>query len=171
MHTDDKIVNRVADSGLILINLEDYIPSGEIILFDIKQALWKDQILKEKHFREFLSVHNWEEYKKKHVVVSCSIDAIIPTWAYMLTFLCLTPYAENILFGSIDEMRLFLFRKKIAEIDYSKYKDKRILIKGCGSSPVPISAFTELTKLLMPFAKSIMYGEACSTVPLYKSKD
>lgn len=127
-------------------------------------------VLKEKEFREFVKTNNWSEYKDKLVGVVCSSDAIVPTWAYMLITLALEPYAKRIFFGDLQEVDTLLFAEKLSQLDLTQYKGARLVIKGCGEKQVPINAFIQLTALLKPIAKSIMYGEPCSTVPLYKAK-
>lgn len=165
----DEIINKVANSGLITIDLEELYPQGERILFDIKPLLFQELILKEKDFRDFIKQHDWSQYQDKFVAITCTADAIVPTWAYMLVSIALESYAKKIVFGSLDTLESILFNDALSSITYSDYKDKRVVIKGCSSLPVPINAYVALVKGLKPFAKSIMYGEPCSTVPLYKA--
>ncbi len=165
---ENEIVNKVAQSGLITINLEDYYSKGERVLFDIKDLLFQGLILREKDIREFVEKENWSRYQNKFVAIVCSVDAVIPTWAYMLLTVHLEPFAKKIVFGSLEILEINLFAESLSKIKIDDYKDARIVIKGCGKLPVPTFAFVELTKLLRPVAKSIMYGEPCSTVPLYK---
>jgi hypothetical protein len=165
----DEIVNKVAGSGIVSIDLEEFFIPGERVLFDIKPHLFQELILKEKDFREFVKTNDWSVYRGKFVGITCTAEAVVPTWAYMLLTLALEPFAERVFFGNLEEMENILFSEKISEIDPSKYKDARIVIKGCGEKPVPINAYVQITALLKPFAKSIMYGEPCSTVPLYKA--
>ena len=164
----DEIINKVENSGLVTINLEEFYPAGERVLLDIKPLLFQELILKEKDFREFIKNEDWTKYKNKFVAVTCTNDAIVPTWAFMLLSLALEPQAKKIVFGSIEQLEIILFEEALNKMDCSKYKDARIVIKGCGNKPVPINAFVKLATILKPFAKSIMYGEPCSTVPLYK---
>lgn len=166
----NEIINKVSQSGLITIDLEEFYPKGERILFDIKDLLFQGQIVREKDFREFVKTHTWADYKDKYVAIICSADAIVPTWAYMLIATQLEPYAKKIVFGNLETLETLLFDKILSEINPNDYKDARIVIKGCGTLPIPIAAFVELTKILRPVAKSIMYGEPCSTVPIYKKK-
>ena len=166
-----EIINKVAGSGIIGIDLEEFYTEGERVLFDIKPHLFMEQILKEKDFREFIKTNNWSVYKDKIVAIVCSADAIIPTWAYMLITLALEPFTKKVFFGTLIELENILFAEKLATINPEIYKDARIVIKGCGEKHVPTNAFVQLTLLLKPFAKSIMYGEPCSTVPLYKAKN
>lgn len=165
----DEIVNKVANSGLITIDLEEFYPKGERVLFDIKPLLFQELILKEKDFREFIKLHDWAIYKNKFIAITCSADAIVPTWAFMLLSLALEPFAKKIVFGNLEILETILFNEVLLKFNYSEFQDKRIVIKGCGNLPVSINAYVELVRGLKPFAKSIMYGEPCSTVPLYKA--
>ncbi len=163
-----EIINKVAQSGLITIDLEDlYIP-GDRVLFDIKGWLFEELILKEKDFREKLKTHNWEDYKDKFVALTCTADAIVPTWAYMLIVTHLKPFAKKILFGDLEKLEEELYSEAISKLDIEQFKDQRIVIKGCSKIAVPVSAYVRLTDMLRPVVKSIMYGEPCSTVPVYK---
>ena len=166
----EEIINKVAQSGLITIDLEEYYEHGERILIDIKDQLFQGVILREKDFREYLKNENWEKYRDKFVAIHCSADAIIPTWAYMLLAIHLEPFAKKIVYGNLEALETTLYNEKLAGIPIERYRDARIVIKGCGNLPVPKSAYVELTRMLRPVAKSIMYGEPCSTVPLYKKK-
>jgi hypothetical protein len=163
-------VNKVAESGLITLDLEKYIPTEETAVFDLKDFLFMGMILKEKDFREALKKQDWEKYRNKNVAVTCSADAIIPVWAYMLTISYLQPGAKEIILGNEKDLYKTLFIKNIASIDPSEFTDKRVVIKGCGETPIDDFAYAEATKLLLPVAKSIMYGEPCSTVPVFKKK-
>lgn len=165
----DEIINKVANSGLITIDLEEFYPEEERVLLDIKPLLFQELILKEKDFRDFIKNEDWSKYRNKLVAITCSNDAIVPTWAYMLLSLALEPYAKKIVFGNLNELETIVFEEALSKIDFSQYKDLRIVIKGCSGKPVPTNAFVKLTAALKPFAKSIMYGEPCSTVPLYKA--
>lgn len=165
---EEEIINRVAKSGIITLNLEDYYVEGERVAYDIKQNLWQEIALKEKDFREFIKTNDWSVYKDKLVAIHCSVDAIIPTWAYMLLSIAIQPFAKRVFFGSLETMNQVLYEEQLNQIDFSQYEDVRIVIKGCGDKAVPESAYVSLTNKLLPFAKAIMYGEPCSTVPLYK---
>jgi len=165
----DEIINKVANSGLITIDLEEFFPKGERVLFDIKPFLFHELILREKDFRDQIKQHNWAQYQDAYVALTCTADAIVPTWAYMLLTLALKPYAKKVIFGTLDALEVVLFDEALAKIPFEDYKDKRIVIKGCGNLPVSVHAYVSLTEGLKPFAKSIMYGEPCSTVPLYKA--
>jgi len=166
--TTDTIINKVQQSGLITIDLEDYFHSGEKVLFDIKDYLYEGIILKEKDFRAFLKEHNWEQYSGKNVAITCSVDAIIPTWAHMVVTTKLQPYANLIVFGSLKDLHAKIFSDAITKINAADYTQAKVVIKGCGKLEVPVSAYVELTNKLLPAVSSIMYGEPCSTVPVYK---
>lgn len=164
-----EIVNRVAKSGLITLNLEEFYPEGERLLYDIKENLWEGIALKEKDFRAFVKQHDWSQYQGKFVALHCSVDAIVPTWAYMLLATKLEPHAKKVVFGDLDTIETILFEESINQnIKAEDYDDARIVIKGCSGKVVPPSAYVKLTEMLRPYAKVIMYGEPCSTVPLYK---
>lgn len=165
----DEIINKVANSGLITIDLEEFYPKGERVLFDIKPLLFHELILKEKDFREFIKQHDWSQYKDKLVAITCTADAIIPTWAFMLVSIALEPFAKKIVFGNLETLEAIIFNEALLAIVYEDYKDKRVVIKGCSNLLVSTNAYVELVRGLRPFAKSIMYGEPCSTVPLYKA--
>ncbi len=168
---DDSIINnKVAQSGLSEIDLEQYYPKGEVATFDLKEYLFMGLILKEKDFREALKLVDFSIYQHKLVAVTCSADAIIPVWAYMLVASYLQPFARDIVFGDEEFLHQSLFLKNINTINPSEYSDKRVVIKGCGDLPIGPFAYLEITKLLRPVAKSIMYGEPCSTVPIFKKK-
>ena len=164
------ITNKVAESNLHTFDLADFYPKGERIAFDIKPLLIEEFLLKEKDFRDYVKNHDWSLYKDKLVALFCSNDAIIPVWAYMLLTTSLEPYAAKIYFGNIDELEKHLFQIELQKLNPEDYRDKRIVIKGCGDLPIPVSAYVELTRILKPVVKSIMYGEPCSTVPVYKAK-
>lgn len=164
------MINKVAQSGLISFDLSEYYHSGERVLYDIKDNLFMGLILKEKDFREFIKEHDFSQYQDKNVAITCTADAIVPTWAYMLLATRIEPYANLLIFGDLNDLEDALFRDALSKIDLSKYQDERVVIKGCGDIPVPVSAYVEITRKLRPVVKSIMYGEPCSTVPLYKKK-
>jgi len=164
----EEIINKVDKSGLTDFNLEDYYPKGARVLFDIKDQLFQGLILKEKDFREFVKSTDWSKYKDKFVALTCSTDAVVPTWAYMLLTSALEPFAKKVVFGDLKTLETILFQEALSKIDPEEFRDKKICVKGCGSVPVPESAYVEITKILFPVAKSIMYGEACSTVPIMK---
>lgn len=166
----EEIINRVAQSALQTINLEDLYPSGERKELDIKDQLFQGLILREKDFREFVKTHDWSQYQDSYVAVFCSADAIVPTWAYMLLASRLEPYARFVLFGTPQELETHLFLQELKSFDVESYRDKPVVVKGCFDKPIPTSAYMEITRMLAPVAKSIMYGEPCSTVPIFKRK-
>lgn len=161
-------VNKVAESGIITINLEDYYPVKDIAVFDMKDYLFMELILKEKDFREKLKALDITIYQDKIVALTCSADAVIPMWAYMLVASALQPVARDIVFGTEEETIKKTLLQNISKIPVSDFADQRVVIKGCGEMPITESAYVEITKLLRPVAKSIMYGEPCSTVPVFK---
>jgi hypothetical protein len=167
----DEIVNKVAESGLVTIDLEKYLPQkGSIVVFDLKDFLFMGMIIKEKDFREELKQQDWEKYRDKNVAIVCTADAIIPVWAYMLVTTYLQPVAKETIVGDEKEIYKTVFLKNIASIHEAEFTDKRIVLKGCGETPIDDFAYAEATRKLLPVAKSIMYGEPCSTVPVYKKK-
>lgn len=163
-----EIINRVAQSPLITFNLEDYYQKGERVLFDIKEWLFQGLILREKDFRAAVKEHDWEQYEGKHVAMTCTADAIVPTWAYMLLATKLEPYAETVMHGNLEELEKVLFKNALDKVNSNEFLNKKVVIKGCGNLPVPEFAYVEITNKLRPVVSSIMYGEPCSTVPLYK---
>jgi Protein of unknown function (DUF2480) len=166
----DVIINKVSESGLITLNLESFYPKEEIIGFDIKEFLFMGQILKEKDFRESLASTLWERYKDKSVAIYCSADAIIPLWAYMLASSHLQPIAREVFSGTPEELKKMVFIRNIQALETDQFEDKRVVIKGCGEIAIGEYAFVEITNKLRPVVKSLMYGEPCSTVPVYKKK-
>lgn len=168
MNEEETIVNKVANSSLINIDLEDYYPKGKRMQLDITEALFQGLLLKEKDFREWVKEHNWEQYQDAYVGVHCSADAIVPVWAYMLVGSKLEPIAKKIAFGNLEDLETQVYAQVIDDLDVQQWEDKRLIIKGCGNLPVPRAAYLMMTNKLRPIAKSIMYGEACSTVPIYK---
>jgi hypothetical protein len=155
---------------LITIELEEYYPDGERKIIDIHPCLFQGLILSEKEFREWIKTENWEKYEGKLVAVYCSTDAIIPNWAYMLLAARLQPFARKIVFGSAEQLETVLFEEVLTKIDPKEFENARVVIKGCSNKPVPVNAYVHLVNILRPVAKSIMYGEPCSTVPIYKAK-
>lgn len=164
----EEIVNRVATSGIVSLDLEELYHPGERVLFDIKDNLWQGMILREKDFRDFLKAHDWSQYQGKNVAIICSEDAIVPTWAYMLLAVQLEPYANTIVFGGLDMLEDKLFADAIAGLNIAEFAGKRVVVKGCSKVAVPVSAYVEISRLLKPVVQSLMFGEPCSTVPLYK---
>jgi len=167
---EDILINKVSESALITINLEDYYPKEEIVIFDLKDYLFMGLILKEKDFRESLKNLNLGSFTGKLVTVTCSADAVIPMWAYMLTASYLQPVAKEVFFGTGEEVKKQILLSNISSIPVEEFTDKRIVIKGCGELPVGEAAYLQATKILRPVAKSIMYGEPCSTVPIFKRR-
>ncbi|MEO5682740.1 MAG: DUF2480 family protein [Chitinophagaceae bacterium] len=165
---EDIIVNKVAESGLLEINLENYYPKGDVAVFDLKEYLFMGLILKEKDFREALKQQDFSPYLDKLVAVTCSADAIIPVWAYMLVASYLQPLAKELIMGEASFLHQTLFLRNLNKINVKEFQDKRIVIKGCGELEIGPFAYLEITRLLRPVAKSIMYGEPCSTVPVFK---
>lgn len=170
MDIQENIVNKVAQSGLITIDLADYAPKDDIVIYDIKDNLFHGLILKEKDFRAFIKEHDWTQYQNKHVGIICSTDAIVPTWAYMLLANKLEPYTLSVHFGDKGTVLDLLFNEALTNIDFNMYQDQRVVVKGCGDIYVPESAFIKFTLGLSKVVKSIMYGEPCSTVPVFKRK-
>lgn len=166
----DEIVNKVAQSGLITFNLEDLYDTSEVIAFDMKDHLFQGLILREKDFRSFIKECDWEQYQGKNVALFCSADAIVPTWAYMLVANKLSGIANYIHFGDAQQLQQALIKEKIDALNEEDYRDQRIVIKGCSKFEVPVGTYVALTNKLTPVVKSIMYGEPCSTVPIYKKR-
>jgi hypothetical protein len=164
----EEIVNRVATSGIVSLDLEELYHPGERVLYDIKDNLWQGMILREKDFRDFLKAHDWSQYNGKNVAIICSEDAIVPTWAYMLLAVQLEPFANTVVFGDLDMLEDKLFADAIARLNINEYVGKRVVVKGCSKVAVPVSAYVEISRLLKPVVQSLMFGEPCSTVPLYK---
>jgi hypothetical protein len=167
---DEEIVNRVAQSGLLTLDLEEYYPREEIVVFDLKPLLFREMILKEKEFRAGLEQIDWTRYTGKILAVTCTADAIIPAWAYMLVAVHAQPFARNIVLGDQQTALQQTFLTNLQTIDPDLFTDKRVVVKGCGDLAVGPFAYLEITRLLRPVVKSIMYGEACSNVPVYKKK-
>ena len=165
---DNEIINRVANSKLKVIDLEDYYPKGERILFDIKDWLLEGLVLREKEFRAFVTAHNWSQYQDCYIALHCSTDAIVPDWAYMLIAIELQTYSKLSIIGSLEDLESILYAEIISNLDFSEYKNLPVIIKGCSHKPVPSNALILLSQKLKPIAKSIMFGEACSSVPLFK---
>ena len=165
---ETEIINRVASSGLVTLDLEEYYHPGERIVYDLKDNLYMGLILKEKDFRAFLKEHDWRQYADKNVAITCTEDAIVPTWAYMLLTLQLQPHAHAVVYGSLADLEEKLYFDAIARLNPEAYRDARVVVKGCSKVPVPTAAYVELTRVLRPVVQSLLFGEPCSTVPLYK---
>lgn len=166
----ETFVNKVAESGLISFDLEEYYPKGEIKTFDLKEYLFMGLILKEKEFRAALQSTDWPAYQDAYVAITCTADAVIPMWAYMLVASYLQPFAKEVVFGDEKKLVSTLLLKNLAAVKGEDYTDQRVVVKGCGEVEIPETAYVEITNKLRPFVKSIMYGEPCSTVPIYKKK-
>ena len=164
----DEIINRVSKSKLVTIELEDFYPDGERVVLDISKWLHEGLILKEKEFRDSIEQHNWMQYNGSFVALNCLTDAIIPSWAYLLITVKLGPYAKKIVVGNLELLETVIFQDIISALDVETYRDKPVIIKGCTNKPIPETAPVQLIEKLLPFAKTIMFGEACSTVPLFK---
>lgn len=165
---EKEIINRVANSSIVTFDLEEYYQPGERVLIDIKDQLYQGLILKEKDFRDFIKNHDWSQYKNKFVAITCSEDAIIPAWAYMLLTSALQPHANTIVFGTLEDLETKIFSEAISKVDWNQFNNAKVVIKGCSKVSVPMAAYVEATRLLRPHAASIMFGEPCSTVPVYK---
>ena len=165
---EEVFVNKVAESGIITLDLEEFYPKEATVVFDMKDHLFMGLILKEKDFREIMKALDLEPYTGMNIALTCSADAVIPVWAYMLVVSYLQPIAKEIIFGDADFLHKTIFLKNIAQINIANYEDKRVVIKGCGELPIAEVAYVAITGLLRPVAKSIMYGEPCSTVPIFK---
>lgn len=166
----DEIINRVANSKLITFDLEDFYPEGKRLVFDIKPWLFQELVLREKNFRQFVKEHDWNQYKNNYIALTCSTDAIVPAWAYMLIATKLESNAKKIIIGDLEQLESSIYQDIINTIDFNEFKDKPVIVKGCSNKPVPTNAYILLIEKLTPIAKSIMYGEACSSVPLHKKK-
>lgn len=165
---ENEIVNRVANSSLVTFDLETLHVPGERVVYDIKDHLFQGLILREKEFREHVKSYSWADYQDKLVSIVCTADAIVPTWAYMLLAVALKPYAARVFFGTVEEMEKELFHEKLLSIDWEQYRNVKVVVKGCSDVHVPVSAYVEATSQLASVAASVMYGEPCSTVPIFK---
>ena len=164
----EEIVNRGANSKLITFNLEDHYPVGERVIFDVKDWLLEGFVLREKEFRKEAKAHNWADYKDKYVALTCSSDAIIPAWAYMLITTYLQPYAKKVVAGDLETLETVIYTEVLQNLNVDDLQDKPVIVKGCANKPVPTNAYLLLIEKLQPVVKTLMYGEACSSVPLYK---
>jgi hypothetical protein len=166
----DEIVNRVASSSLVTFDLEELYTPGDRTVFDINDLLFQGLILREKDLRDFIKNHDWSVYQDKFVAISCSSDAIVPTWAYMLLSIALQPFAKVIVYGSLEDLERQLFYQRLSDFDWEKFRNAKVVVKGCSKVSVPVSAYVEVIKYLQPIVSSLMFGEACSTVPLSKTR-
>ena len=165
-----EIINRVAQSKLVTFDLEELYPEGERVVFDIKDWLFEELILREKEFREHVENHDWKQYANVYLALHCSVDAIVPGWAYLLLASKATPYAKKVVVGQLEDLETAIFQDALRDLDVSTFMDKPVIIKGCSKKPVPQNAYLMAIEKIQPVAKSILYGEACSSVPLYKRK-
>lgn len=166
----EEIVNKVANSVLEIFDLEDYYQEGTRAKIDISQWLFEGFLLKEKEFRENLKNHTWEQYQNQFIAITCATDAILPAWASILVASYVTPFAKKVVLGSLSDLETAIYQEELSKIDFSQYKNKPIILKGCSKKPVPESAYIMAIEKLQKEAKSVMYGEACSAVPIFKSK-
>jgi len=164
----DQIINRVTNSSIISLDLETFYPKGERVVFDIKNNLYEETILREKEFRLFIKEHDWSLYQNKNVAITCSVDAIVPTWAYMLIASKLTPVANYLVFGNLNELEKDLFDIALSKINVQDYQNAKVVIKGCSGNAIPTASYVEIVRILQPVVASLMFGEPCSTVPVYK---
>jgi hypothetical protein len=163
-----QIINKVANSSLITFDLEVYYEPGERIQFDIKDQLYQGLVLREKDFRDFIKNHDWSFYQGKFVAITCSVDAIVPTWAYMLLTIALQPFARKVVFGSLEDLEIENYRNALSKINWASFKDAKVVVKGCSKVEVPVAIYVEVVNQLRPYVNSLMFGEPCSTVPLFK---
>jgi hypothetical protein len=166
----DEIINRVSTSTLVTLDLEEFYTPGKRVLLDIKDQLFQGLILREKEFRSYVKQTDWSQFRDAHVAIVCSADAIVPTWAFMLLTIAVEPFAASICYGSLEQLETMLFAKRLNAVDWQKFAGAKVVVKGCSKVDVPVGVYVEATSRLRPVAASIMFGEPCSTVPLYKSK-
>lgn len=166
----EEIINRVAQSRLVTFDLEELYPKGKRVVFDIKDWLFEELILREKQFRDDAQKHDWSQYKDNYVALTCSTDAIIPGWAFMLLAAHLQPYAKKVVIGDLETLETAIYQDIIANLDTTAFVDKPVIIKGCADLPVPENAYVLAMTKIQVVAKSVMYGEACSSVPLFRRK-
>lgn len=166
----DEIINRVENSNLVQVSLDDFYPKGDRVLFDIKRFLKDEIVLIEKEFRDKIKITDWAKYQNKYVGVICSVDAIVPLWAFMLIASQLEPFTKKVVFGDNEDLERAIFSDVLSEIDFNDYKEKNVILKGCGIHPIPESVVVDFSIKLQQVAKNIMFGEACSAVPLFKKK-
>lgn len=171
MSMKDEIINRVTSSALVTFDLEKYHTPGERVILDIKDQLYEGLILREKDFRQYIRENDWTKYNGKFVAITCSADAIVPTWAFMLVGMALEPHARKFIFGTLEEMEVRLFLEALADVNWSEFDQAKVVVKGCSRVVVPTALYVEVIAKIKPFASSIMFGEPCSTVPLFKRKE
>jgi secreted protein with Ig-like and vWFA domain len=165
---EEEIINKVANSSLEVFDLEDFYPNGVRAQIDLSQWLYEGFLLKEKDFREALKNHDWQQYEGQFIAINCSTDAILPAWASILVTTYVAPFAKKVVLGTISDLNTAIYQEILATIDFSEYQDKPVILKGCSKKPVPDSAYIMAIQELQKVARSVMYGEACSAVPLYK---
>lgn len=165
---EDPIINRVAGSGLVTLDLETLYPPVALDEVDLQSLLVGGLMLREKDLRDYIRTHEWSRYKDKVVALHCSADAIVPTWAFMLVAIALQPYAKQVVFGNRDAALTTVFREALDQVDWAAFRNAKVVVKGCGDRRIPESVFVETASRLRGVAASIMYGEPCSTVPLFK---
>ncbi len=163
-----EVVNRIANSPIITFKLEEHLPQGERVLIDLKEQLFQGMILRERDFRNWIKEHDWSQYDGKHVAITCSTDALVQVWAYMILQSKLQPYAETVVFGKLEDLELTLWLNELDKIDWSQFDDRPVVVKGCSDIELPARVYVEATQRLFPHAKKISYGEPCSTVPVWK---
>lgn len=163
-----EIVNRIALSPLVTIDLADYHDDSPRVELDIKDQLFMGMILREKDFRTYMAEEDWSRFEGQHVNITCSIDAVIPGWAWMLVAIHLEPFAKSLVFGDSNDLEKSIWQTNLNSIDYSQFEGKKIVVKGCGDLDIPTATYVEFIRRLRPLASKLMYGEPCSTVPLYK---
>lgn len=168
MEETDRIINKVANSVLVTFDLEEYYEPGDRVVLDIADQLYEGLILREKDFRSYVKDHDWRQYEDKFVAITCSADAIVPTWAFMLISIALQPFARMVVFGTAEALETEIFRRRLATVDWSRFQGAKVVIKGCSKVNVPVAVYVEATAQIAVYASSIMYGEPCSTVPLFK---
>jgi len=166
--SDYPIENKVAKSGLVVLEMDDFASTTDLVVFDIKDQLWQEMALKEKDFRAFINSHDWEQYRNKTVTVYCSVDAIVPHWAYMLIATKLGPVADQLYFLPPEDAKQRMTEEAIESLDLTPYKDARVIVKGCGDNAITPGSYGLIAEKLLPVVKSLMFGEPCSTVPVYK---
>jgi Protein of unknown function (DUF2480) len=171
MAEENEIVNKVAASSLVTFDLEELYQAGERAMIDLKDQLFQGMILREKDLRDFVKTNNWSTYQDKFVAITCTVDAVIPTWAYMLVAIAVKPYAKTVEFGTLEKLEEKLFDEALEKVDWEHFRNAKIVVKGCSKVNVPPSAYVKTVAKLQPIVASLMFGEACSTVPLFKRKN
>jgi len=166
----DEIINKVDQSGLITLNLEDYYDSDKRVFIDLKEHLYEGVILRERDFRAFVKSNDWSQYRDCNIAIDITTDAIVPAWAFMLVASAVSPFAKTVIKGALEDLNKHLYTIALQKIDLTELQDKFVIVKGCSKLPVPESTYVELCALLQPVVKTLSYGEACSKVPLFKRR-